>query len=143
MAVNGYSYKVRTTRERSKTNPFYHYINGEYSAFDLPAIVRRLKKEESWSKGELSSVILLQSPSVKVLLTLLPGDTEVISYQADDSITFQILEGSLVVHIRNESIRLNEGEVLTLDEKIKYSFDSVEETAVLMTLVSQKEEEKF
>lgn len=143
MAVNGYNYKVRTARERTRSNPFYHYVNGEYSAFDLPAIIRRLKKEESWSKGELSSVILLQSPSVKVLLTLLPGETEVVSYQADDSITFQVLEGSLVMHIRNEFIRLNEGEVLTLDEKIKYSFDSVEETAVLMTLVSQKEEEKF
>jgi quercetin dioxygenase-like cupin family protein len=140
MAVNGYNYKVKTARERLRTKPFYHYENGDYSAFDIPAIIDRLKNEESWEKGELSSVILLQSPSIKVLLTLLHGGTEVISYQANDSVTFQILEGSLILHIRNESIILNKGEVLTLDEKIKYSFDSVEETAILLTLVSEKEE---
>lgn len=140
MAVNGYKYKVDTARERLRTKPFYHYENGDYSAFDIPAIIDRLKNEESWEKGELSSVVLLQSPSIKVLLTLLHGGTEVISYQANDSVTFQILEGSLILHIRNESIILNKGEVLTLDEKIKYSFDSVEETAILLTLVSEKEE---
>jgi mannose-6-phosphate isomerase-like protein (cupin superfamily) len=140
MAVNGYNYKVKTARERLRTKPFYHYENGDFSAFDIPAIISKLKAEESWEKGELSSVILLQSPSIKVLLTLLHGGTEVISYQANDSITFQVLEGSLVLHIRNESIMLYKGEVLTLDEKIKYSFDSVEETAILLTLVSEKEE---
>jgi quercetin dioxygenase-like cupin family protein len=142
MAVNGYSYKVKTARERLRTKPFYHYENGDNSAFDLPAIIDRLKSEESWGRGELSSVILLQSPSIKVLLTLLHEGTEVISYQADDSITFQVLEGSVTVHIRNESVTLNAGEVLTLDEKIKYSFDSLEETAILLTLVSEKEESK-
>lgn len=140
MAVNGYKYKVHTARERLRTKPFYHYENGDYSAFDIPAIIDRLKNEESWEKGELSSVVLLQSPSIKVLLTLLHGGTEVVSYQANDSVTFQILEGSLILHIRNESIILNKGEILTLDEKIKYSFDSVEETAILLTLVSEKEE---
>jgi quercetin dioxygenase-like cupin family protein len=142
MAVNGYNYKVKTAKERLRTKPYYHYENGEYSAFDLPAIIDRLKNEESWGRGELSSVILLQSPSIKVLLTLLHEGTEVISYQADESITFQVLEGSLIVHIRKESVILNAGETLTLDEKIKYSFDTEEETALLLTLMSAREESK-
>lgn len=138
MSVNGY--KVKTAKDNFRTKPYFHYENGISSSFDIPSIIRDLKNDETWLEGELNSVILLNSPTVKVLLTILHEGTEVISYQANDSITFQVVEGSLVLHIRDASVVLSEGELLTLDEKIKYSFDTVEETAFLMTLVSGKEE---
>lgn len=138
MSVNGY--KVKAAKDNFRTKPYFHYENGISSSFDIPSIIQDLKNDETWLEGELNSVILLNSPTVKVLLTILHEGTEVISYQANDSITFQVIEGSLVLHIRDASVVLSEGELLTLDEKIKYSFDTVEETAFLMTLVSGKEE---
>lgn len=137
MSVNGY--KVKTEKDNLRTKPHFHFENGTSSSFDIPAIIEDLKNDQTWLEGELNSVILLNSPTVKVLLTVLHEGTEVISYQANDSITFQVVEGSLVLHVKEESIVLNEGELLTLDEKMKYSFDTVEETAFLMTLVSGKE----
>lgn len=136
MNVNGY--KVKAAKENFRTIPCFE--NGISSSFDIPAIIEDMKNDKTWLEGELNSVILLNSPTVKVLLTILHEGTEVISYQANDSITFQVIEGSLVLHIREESVVLNEGELLTLEEKIKYSFDSVEETAFLMTLVSGRKE---
>ncbi len=138
MSVNGYKVKVGKDNAREKTS--YHYEEGITSSFDIPAIIEDLKNDKTWLEGELNSVILLNSPTVKVLLTILHEGTEVISYQANDSITFQIVEGSLVLHIKEDTIVLNQGELLTLEEKIKYSFDTVEETAFLMTLVSEKED---
>lgn len=137
MSVNGY--KVKTARENLRAKPFFHHEEG-MSSIDIPAIIADLKNDKTWTDGELNSVVLMNSPSVKVLLTILHEGTEVISYQANDSITFQVLEGSLILHIREESVVLNSGEILTLEEKIRYSFDSVEETAFLMTLVSGKED---
>lgn len=139
MGINGYSYKVRTETEKLGTRPSYHYENSHNSAFDIPALIGNLKQAQSWEKGELNFIILLKSPSIKVLLTVMHEGTEVISFQANDSATFQVLEGTLVLHIRDDSIVLGKGEVMTLDEKIKYSFDSVEETAFLLTLVSERE----
>lgn len=139
MAANGYSYKIKMEREKFRTRPLFHYENGEFSSFNIPEILGNLKKDKSWKNGELVSVILLRSPALKVLLTLLHEGTEVISYQSNDSTTFEVIEGSLILHIRNESVILNEGETLTLDEKIKFSFDTIEETAFLMTLVSEQE----
>ena len=138
MSVNGY--KIKAGKENFKARPNFHFEDGVSSSFDIPAIIEDLKNDTTWLEGELNSVILLNSPSVKVLLTILHEGTEVISYQANDSITFQVVEGSLVLHIKEESIVLNEGELLTLEEKIKYSFDTIEETAFLMTLVSGEEE---
>jgi quercetin dioxygenase-like cupin family protein len=139
MNLNGYSYKVKVGKEEFRAKPFYHYDTDQASAFDIPGIIGNLKKEQNWLDGDLNSVVLLNSPRIKVLLTIMHEDTEVISYQASDSITFQVIEGSLVMHIRDETIVLNAGELLTLDEKIRYSFDTIEETAFLLTLVSEKE----
>lgn len=134
MSINGYTVKTgRDLREYS----ILDHDNDFFSAFDIPTIIVNLKQEKSWIEGELSSVILLNSSSVKVLLTILHGGTEVISYQANDSITFQIIDGSLILHIREESIVLGKDELITLTEKVRYSFDAVEETAFLMTLVSE------
>jgi quercetin dioxygenase-like cupin family protein len=138
---NGYNFKVKV--ENSRTKPFLHDESDPISAFDIPAIIEDLRHGENWISGEISTVLLLDSPSIKVLLTLLHEGTEVISYQANESITFQVLEGSLIIHIKNESIVLHEGELLTLDENIKYSFDTIEETAFLLTLVSDKEGNSF
>lgn len=139
MSVNGYHFKVKTARENLRVKPLFHHEDG-MSSFDIPAIIADLKNDNTWANGELNSVVLLNSPTVKVLLTILHEGTEVISYQANDSITFQVLEGSLILHIKEESVVLNSGELLTLEEKIRYSFDTVEETAFLMTLVSGKED---
>ncbi|MGE5457871.1 MAG: hypothetical protein ACM3RX_05915 [Methanococcaceae archaeon] len=139
MTANGYSYKIKMEREKFRTRPFYHYENGQFSSFNIPEIIEDLKNDKNWRNGELVSVILLKSPSLKVLLTLLHEGTEVISYQSNDSTTFEVIEGSLILHIRNESVIINEGETLTLKEKIKFSFDTIEKTAFLMTLVSEKE----
>lgn len=139
MSVNGYSYKVKMVKEKLGTKPYYNYKSNQFSAFDIPGIIESLKKEQNWTRGELNFAILLKSPSVQVLLTIVHGGTEIVSYQSNDSVTYQVLKGSLILHIKNESIVLFEGELLTIDEKIKYSFDSIEETAFLLTLVSEKE----
>ena len=139
MRLSGNSYKVKTGRENFRTKPFFKYESGQFATFDIPTILERLKHEENWQKGELNSVILLKSPTIRVLLTLLHEDTEVIFYMSNDSATFEVVEGSLIMNIKNEFIVLNEGEILTIDEKIKYSFHTVEETAFLLTLVSEQE----
>lgn len=139
MSVNGYSYKVKMVKEKLGKKPYYNYESNQFSAFDIPGIIENLKKEQNWTRGELNFAILLKSLSVQVLLTIVHGGTEIVSYQSNDSATYQVLKGSLILHIKNESIVLREGELLTIDEKIKYSFNSIEETAFLLTLVSEKE----
>lgn len=118
-------------------------FNVPFSALDIPTMIENMKHEHTWKKGELNSVILLKSPVKKVMLTVLHEGTEVLSFQANDSVTFQVLEGKLMLHIKEESITLGKGELLTLDEKIQYSFDSVEETAFLLTLVSENIENRM
>lgn len=112
--------------------------NGSFSSFDLPVLIENLKHDHAWKKGELKSMILLKNPTKKIVLALLHEDTEIRSYQADESTTFKIIEGKAKFHIGNDSLILKRGELLTLNEKIKYTIISLEETALLIILASAK-----
>jgi quercetin dioxygenase-like cupin family protein len=101
--------------------------------FDIPSLIETLKQDPSWSKRELSTMVLLKSPVKNIVLTLLPAGIEVKSVQLNDAITYQVLHGKLKFHFRNEWVILGKGELLKLNEKTRYQFDSLEESAFLLT----------
>jgi hypothetical protein len=105
-------------------------------SFDLPSLVKKMKQSHSWAKGELNAMILLNSRDKQLVLTALHEGTEIESFQANDSITFQIIEGKLSFHTRKESVTLDKGQLLTLHEKIRYRLTSREETVFLLTIAN-------
>jgi hypothetical protein len=105
-------------------------------AFDLPVLIERLKSSRTWARGELEAKILLKSHGKKILLTALHGGTEIQSYQSGESVTLQIIEGCLMFQTNKEYVRLVEGQLLTLYEKIAYCLTSSEETVFLLTIVN-------
>ena len=111
-------------------------FNTTLSALELQVLVDKMKGKPSWENGALNSMILLNNQSSQIVLTIMHEGTEIVSSQANDSITFRVLEGELILHIRNGSIALHKGEILTLYEKTKYSIKSLEETSFLLTLAS-------
>jgi len=106
---------------------------------DLSVLIANLKNEETWEDGELKSAILLKSPAKKIILTVLHKGTEIRSYQSDYSLTFQVIEGKLKLNYGNKTFSLGKGEVLIMNERIKYKIESVEDSAFLMVLASGKE----
>ena len=104
--------------------------------FDLPTLVEKMKHEHSWENGELNAMVLLKTPSNQMVLTILHSKTEIQSFQANDSITFQIVEGCLTFHTRKKSIDLDKGQILSLRENIKYSLTAKEETVLLLIIES-------
>jgi quercetin dioxygenase-like cupin family protein len=103
-------------------------------AFDLPSLIATMKQSYTWANGELNALILLKSPNKQIILTAMHEGTEIKSFQSNDSITFQIIEGRLKFHIRKDIVTLNEGQLMTLDENIKYRLSTQEETVFLLTI---------
>lgn len=111
-------------------------FNATLPAWELQGLIEKMKERPSWEKGVLNSMILINNQSSQVVLIIMHEGTEIISSQANDSITFRVLEGKLILHIRKGSLTLQKGEVLTLYEKTKYSIKSMGETSFLLTLTS-------
>ena len=103
--------------------------------FDLPTLIEKMK-QHSCIKGELNAKILLKSPEKQILLTILHEGTKIKSFQSNDSITFQIIEGKLRFRTFIESATLNKGQLLTLNKNIKYNLKTKEETVILLTIAN-------
>jgi quercetin dioxygenase-like cupin family protein len=106
------------------------------SEFNLRSLIATMKQSRTWAKGELNAQILLNSPHRQIMLTALHEGTEVKFFQSNDSVTFQIIEGNLRFHIRGDTVILNEGQKIILDEKIKYRFTTGVETVFLLTTLN-------
>ena len=111
-------------------------FNDSLLTFDIPTLIEQMKQSDSWAKGELNAMILLKRPERQIVLATLHGGTEIKSYQSNDSITFQIIEGKLKFHNRKESVTLDKGQLLTLHDNIKYSLTTNEETVLLLTIAN-------
>ena len=108
-------------------------------AFDLPSLISTMKQSFTWANGELNALVLLKSPEKQIILTAIHEGTEIKSFQSNDSVTFQIIEGKLKFYIRKDAITLNKGQKIKLDEKIKYRLSSQEETVFLLTISNIRE----
>jgi len=111
-------------------------VNKALNRFNLPFLVAKLKRSYSWANGELNAMILHKSTDKQIVLTALHEGTEIISFQSNNSVTFQIIEGQLMFHTRKDSVLLDKGQLLTLQEKIRYKLISREETVFLLTIAT-------
>jgi hypothetical protein len=111
-------------------------LNMSLLTFDLPNLIEKMKHEHISSKEEPNSMILLNCLDKKVVLIVLHEGTGFRSFQANDSVTFQIIEGELAYHSHKESVILEKGQFLTLHEKIDYNLSTNEETVFLLTIAN-------
>jgi len=131
--MNTETLKSKPLIVRNDDRPF----NGSLRTFDLPTLIEKMKRENTWDKGGLNAKILMNKPYKQIVLTVLHKGTEINSFQSNDSITIQVIEGELKFHTQNESITLEKGQMLTLQENIDYSLTTKAETVLLFTIIKQ------
>ena len=124
--------------ESSNARSVFYETNGPLDpslfTFDLPTLIENMKNSSAWAEGELNAMILFKRPEKQIVLTALHEGTKIDSFQANDSVTFQIIEGKLKFHTTKESVTLKRGQLLALHENIKYSLTSRKETVFLLTI---------
>jgi quercetin dioxygenase-like cupin family protein len=128
--------ETETLKVKSSLHKDKHSLKGSLRTFDLPSLVEKMKQSHNWANGDLKAMILLKSRYRQIVLTALHEETEITSFQSNDSVTFQIIEGKLMFHSRKETVILDKGQLLTIHEKIKYSLKTNEETVFLLTIAN-------
>jgi quercetin dioxygenase-like cupin family protein len=112
-----------------------NYISSDYTkAFNLPALIESMKKSYKWANSELNAMILLKGRTKQIILTSIHDGTEIESFQSKDSVTFHILEGKLTLDTPYDSVILDEGQLMTITNKINYRLSTEEDTVFLLTI---------
>jgi hypothetical protein len=101
---------------------------------DIKTLIRNIKHSRAWVKGDQNAMFLVKHSGKQVVLAALHSGTDIYSYQSNDSITFQIIEGSLRFNSRKASATIAMGQVLTLNGRIKYRLTTSEETVLLLSV---------
>jgi len=104
---------------------------------DLPGLIRNMKLSQTWANGDLNAMILIKDREKNVVLVALHEGTEIVSYQSNDSISFQIIEGKMEFTTRRTSTAIGMGQVLTLNDKVKYRLTASEETVMLLSIAKE------
>jgi hypothetical protein len=102
--------------------------------FDLPALIGKMKHKESWVNGDLGTMILLKTQMKQIVLAALHKGTEIKSFQSNESITFQIIEGKVKFRTKKGSVNLEKDQMLNLSDNISYILTTNEETVLLLTI---------
>jgi quercetin dioxygenase-like cupin family protein len=103
---------------------------------DIISLIRKIKNEVSWRKGELAAKTLLVNSIQRTVLVALHPDMEIESYQANISVIVQILEGRLKFHACKRSVIIEKGQSISLFENTKYCLTAHEDTVFLLTITT-------
>ena len=101
---------------------------------EIKTLIRNIKHSRSWAKGDQNAMFLVKHLGKQVVLAAFHKGTDIFSYQSNDSITFQIIEGSLRFNSRKASATIAMGQVLTLNGRVKYRLTTSEETVLLLSV---------
>jgi quercetin dioxygenase-like cupin family protein len=103
--------------------------------FNLTDEVRRLREEDSWTRGSgRSSKTLAKYPDFRIVLVLMKADSEMKEHHADARISIQTIQGRLRVHLPDQAIELGGGELMCLESGIPHDVKALEESAFLITV---------
>jgi hypothetical protein len=101
---------------------------------DIKTLIRNIKHSRAWAKRDQNAMFRVKNSGKQVVLAAFHTGTDIFSYQLNDSITFQIIEGSLKFNSRKASATIAMGQVLTLNGRIKYRLTTSEETVLLLSV---------
>jgi len=128
--------EIETLSERKSLTGNIRSAVSSGSGNDLSAIILKMKDNDDWKSGELKSLILLNSPAKKVVLTVMHNRTEVDSFQSGDSVTIQIIEGKMKIQTCQKTIILDKGQLLVLHNKEKFILKTLEESSFILTILT-------
>lgn len=102
--------------------------------FDLRALVRQMKDEEAWCKGERHSMPLFKTDRMRVMLIALRAGAALSSHRADGPITVQVIEGRITFSAESQTVTLAAGQMLSLQAGLPHAVNAPEESVFLLTV---------
>lgn len=111
-------------------------MNQSLVTIKLARLVDNLKLDLLESENNLHSIVLLNRKEKKIVLMAMNEAVEVESFQADDSLIIQMIEGKAQFQSRKQLVVLTGGQLLKVKEKIPYSITAMEEAVIMLTIAT-------
>ncbi len=106
---------------------------------DLADNIRQIKGEEAWYKNDRNAITVYKTDALSMVLVALHANAEIKPPLASEGITvLQVIEGFLKFTTEMQTVELKKGQLLTLHKNIIYTALALEETIILLTVTTNK-----
>ena len=103
--------------------------------FNLSDELRRLREEDSWTRGSgRSSKTLTKYPDFRIVLVLMKPGSEMKEHHAHARISIQTIHGRVRLQLPDQALELGCGELMCLESGIAHDVKAIEESAFLITV---------
>ncbi len=110
-------------------------LNAPLVEMDLNKFITQIKKETTWSESDHNSITIFKSDSLRIVLLGLHENAELKTHTANGIISVQVQEGSISFTAEQQTVVLEKGQMIALNEKIPHSVLAIKESFFLLTLV--------
>jgi len=113
-------------------------LNAPLVEMDLNKFIEQVKSETVWADSDRNSITIYKSETVRIVLIGLRNNAELKPHQANGVISVQVLEGKLNFSTAQESISIEKGQMIALQENITHSVRALTDSFFLLTLSMNK-----
>ena len=107
---------------------------------DLDRELQQLRREDSWQRETgRSSKTLAKYPDFRIVLILMKGGTRMRQHRAEGRVSIQLLEGQISIHLADHKVNMSAGHLLVLDCGVLHDVETLEESALLLTISWRRE----
>lgn len=100
----------------------------------LPQLLRQLRSEEAWQKNSHNAITIFHNEALRVVLVALKADTELPSKSVEGALSIQVIEGRIWMETEEQSVSMDDGELVCLQPGVSYSLHSEDESVLLLSL---------
>jgi len=114
-------------------------LNAPLVEMNLNKFIAQIKQETTWADSDRNSMTIFKSDSMRIVLLGLHQNAELKTHTANGIISVQVLEGKINFTAEQQTVSLEKGQMIALQEKIPHSVLALEESFFLLTLAMNKQ----
>lgn len=109
-------------------------LNAQLVQMNLQAFIKQIKTETTWETSDRNSVTIFKSETMRIVLLGLHQNAELKPHKANGVISVQVLQGKINFITDEQSVDLEQGQMIALQENITHAVKALKESFFLLTL---------
>src|SRR5690606_5684522 len=113
-------------------------LNAPLVEMDLLAFIDQIKNETTWADSERNSINIFKSETMTIVLIGLHENAELKPHKANGTISVQVLAGKIEFSTEHQSVQIEKGQMIALQENLMHGVKACTESFFLLTLVMKE-----
>ncbi|MFZ1800331.1 MAG: cupin domain-containing protein [Chitinophagaceae bacterium] len=110
-------------------------LNASLVEIDLNKYIAELKQETTWAESDRNSITVFKSNNMTIVLIGLRANAELKTHVAKGHINVQVLDGEIKFTAEQQTVSMEKGVMISLQENIPHSVLAIKESFFLLTMM--------